>query len=1372
MKTITASHPAIRIEGGLLSAELFTKARHYDLPGQGPADYGVEPGLKLSDELGRYWRIAQARWERFSELRQRADLDPAKLVREELIIPLLAKALGHRVVRCNGFHKGERHFPIQHTLCDGAVPLILAAPDLPLDKGDPAFGEEGHKRSPAALAQEFLNAEENCLWALASNGLVLRLLRDNPAMTRPAYLEVDLQRLFEEELFVDFTLFWLLLHTSRLQPRDTKPDRCWLEQWRAQGQQDGERVLGELRHGVTQALRDLGTGFVSHPDNNNLRTAIQSGDLTTDQLFQQLLRLVYRLLFLLTAGDRDLLLDPKAPAEARRLYEQGYAIDLLRERARKRRHHDRHGDAWEQLQITFAGFAKGQSRLGQPALGGLFSREQCRDLDKAALANRHLFAALFRLSFFESRRVLVRINYRDMDSEELGSVYESLLELTPRIQVEAPWRFGFVGDELDEASAAGHQRKLTGSYYTPDALVQELIKSALEPVIKQRLKAQPEDPRAAILSIRVCDPAAGSGHFLLAAARRLAAELARINAGADQPTEADYRHALREVVRHCIYGVDINPLAVELCRTALWLEAIEPGKPLGFLDAHIQVGNSVVGLLDPALLEGGIPDAAYKPLTGDHKETCKALKKRNKINPNQQDLFAAHHTEFRLCAGDLAAMPEEDLHQIEEKRQAWRELMQGDECSTERLRADLFTAAFFMPKTPDTAEQVPANPDLARIEQGGHISPGMQQAVAEQARSHRFFHWYLAFPEVFEAGGFDVMLGNPPWEQVKLKAKEFFASRNQDIVDAKNASIRSELIAKLASGDQQQQNLFRAYQIALYGADASSNFAKFSGRFPFSAKGNINLYALFAELFSQAIVHQSRSGVILPTGIATDESTKEFFNTLVENHIIYSLFDYENREKLFPAVDSRMKFCLLTIGENDSTNLGFFATRPELFKDSRRCFSMTPDDFSLINPNTKTCPVFRTRKDAELTKKIYRVAPVLVRDPIKDEPEVNPWGVTVKTRLFHMAEDSHLFFPEEQENTLPLYEAKMVHHYDHRWATYEADGETSRDCTLEEKQNPDYRNHPRYWVSEWDVTLRTARVPKEVLSALKKSDPEGLGEALRYWAAANAIVNGKKASATRLLGRTPEGPMADTLTAFAEEWPLTTEELQAATTALDQQHPLQPIARQLLEARRPRYLLGWRDITNATNERTVIAGVIPFAAVGDTFLLMFPNVDDKRKIACLLADQSSLVHDFVARQKIGGTHLKYHVKKQIVNLAPEQYDEQGLAFIVPRVLELTYTAHDLKPFADDLGYDGPPFPFDPERRHQLKSELDAYYALLYGLTRDELRYILDPADVMGPDYPSETFRVLKNREINEFGEYRTQRLVLEAWDRLTSGELR
>jgi hypothetical protein len=153
-------------------------------------------------------------------------------------------------------------------------------------------------------------------------------------------------------------------------------------------------------------------------------------------------------------------------------------------------------------------------------------------------------------------------------------------------------------------------------------------------------------------------------------------------------------------------------------------------------------------------------------------------------------------------------------------------------------------------------------------------------------------------------------------------------------------------------------------------------------------------------------------------------------------------------------------------------------------------------------------------------------------------------------------------------------------------------------------------------------------------------------------------------------------------------------------------------------------------------------------------------------IACFIGNISALVLDFVARQKIGGSNFNFYIPKQLPVLPPDRYSDTDLAFIVPRVLELTYTAHDLKPWAEDLAYDGPPFPWNSERRAQLRAELDAYYACLYGLTRDELRYILDPADVMGEDYPSETFRVLKNNEMREFGEYRTQRLVLAAWDRL------
>ena len=197
--------------------------------------------------------------------------------------------------------------------------------------------------------------------------------------------------------------------------------------------------------------------------------------------------------------------------------------------------------------------------------------------------------------------------------------------------------------------------------------------------------------------------------------------------------------------------------------------------------------------------------------------------------------------------------------------------------------------------------------------------------------------------------------------------------------------------------------------------------------------------------------------------------------------------------------------------------------------------------------------------------------------------------------------------------------------------------------------------------------------------------------------------------------------------------------------------------------------MGWRDITSAHVLRTVIAAVVPRVGVGHTMPL-FMTTQEPSVVAVLLANFSALVLDFIARVKVGGTHLTYGYLKQFPILPPDHYTEADLAYIVPRVLELTYTAHDLAPWAQDLGYDGPPYAFDPDRRAILRAELDAYYARLYGLTRDELRYILDPSDVMGEDYHSETFRVLQKNEMREFGEYRTQRLVLAAWDAQQQGE--
>lgn len=1287
--------PALSIEGGLLAPDFLNKVAHLEASEQTEADYDIPRGLKLRDEIGRYWKIAQNLWQDFAAKRARTDLNSHTLTVKELLEPLL------RHVFCFGDLKAvgqvtlaERVFPIGFAAGEGKVPVVLAAHDQLLDKPDARFGDGVRRRSPFLLAQEYLNATDGALWAIVGNGLKLRILRDNPSLTRPAYIEADLEAIFSEGLYPDFTALWLLAHATRFGKVGTEPANCPLERWRNTAQEDGIRARDRLRVGVTEALRALGTGFLAHPANAELRRRLEAGELTTQAYFEQLLRLIYRFIFLATIEDRELVFAPEAAADAKARYLTGYSLTRLRQLAARRRSYDRHADLWQALTITFTGLGQGQLALGLPALGGIFAASHCPDLDTAQLDNSSLLSALFSLCFFRDGAALSRVNYRDMDSEELGSVYESLLELVPNLVLTAGIRrFGFIGDE-EEGSTKGNARKLTGSYYTPDSLVQELIKSALEPVIERTLAENPQEPVKALLALSVCDPACGSGHFLLAAARRIAEEVARLNATDGNPLPADYRRALRDVVAHCIYGVDKNPMAVELARTALWLEAYTPERPLTFLDAHLRCGDALLGILDPVVLDAGIPDKAFNALSGDDKEVVKRLKKANRDALKAIEKAKAPGGQFSLGleaeqdADAFEHLPDDTLAAIEAKRAAFAALQEKLADSRARLAADLFVAAFVLPKTADNEAKVPTSQDLWLVQNGGTPRPGVADVARRAAQAAQTFHWWQAFPQVKAKGGFDVLLGNPPWERIKLQEEEFFATRSPLVAEAQHKAERGRRIALLAEGmllhtlypeveaakglvppNGAEQALYAEFLAARRNAEAASLFAHDAGRYPLTGVGDVNTYALFAETFAQLMAEAGRAGFIVPTGIATDDSTKAFFAGLTQAGRLASLYDIENRERLFPAVDSRMKFCLLTLGRAEAAEFVCFATQTHQLADPRRRFTLTPDEFRLINPNTLTCPVFRSERDAALTKKLYRAAPVLIAE---GPPEVNPWGIRFMA-MIHMANDSGLFHNTPAPSRLPLYEAKMIHQFDHRWATYGADG-SSGDVTVDQKNDPNFSVTPRYWVDSAEVEARLAD---------KGWD--------RGW------------------------------------------------------------------------LMGWRDICRSTDERTVIASVVPRVATGDTLLLMFPDPKHGSKVACLVADQCALVHDYVARQKVGGTHLKYHVKKQLPNLPPDRYNDVDLAFIVPRVLELTYTAHDLKPWAD-LGYDGEPFPWNPERRAQLRAELDAYYARLYGLTRDELRYILDPADVMGEDYPSETFRVLKNNELREFGEYRTRRLVLEAWD--------
>ncbi len=768
-KSTDQAFESIRIVGGLLSSKVLQDARRYQLPGQSKEDYAIEPGLTFNEEIGRFWRIAQGRWQEFQQQIERQDISSHKVAQNEWLLPLLNRVLGYGIEPSQRKLIGEREFPITHTACNGAVPMVLCGADFDLDKGDALFGQEGRKRSPMGLAQEYLNAETDCLWAIVSNGRYLRLLRDNPAMTRPAYIEIDFTKLFDEDNYADFATAWLLLQASRLAPRNQQVDQCWLEQWRDKGQDEGERALDKLRYGVADALRELGTGFVANKSNKALRDRLSKGELTTEEYFQQVLRLVYRFLFLLTAEDRDVALLPQSYngddySSARTLYEQGYSINTLRERARLNRHYDNHGDAWQQLLISFAGFAKGQPILAQPALGGLFAEDQCSVLESAELENRYLYRALFNLSYFEHNHTLSRINYRDMDTEEFGSVYESLLELIPQLNTEGRWQFSFMGDAEDESAASGHSRKLTGSYYTPDSLVQELIKSALEPVIADRLKENPQQPREAILSITVCDPACGSGHFLLAAARRLASELASIDAGSDQPTEQHYRHAIRDVVRHCIYGVDLNPMAVELCKTGLWLESIEPGMPLSFLDAHIQNGNALLSVINKENILEGISAKAFSPKGDDDKDICAALKEQNQHfigRLNVSDRI------FKTNFYDIESLPEESVAQVNKKYAAWGEYLKSDDFQTQSVLGSLYLGAYFSKKDQASNDSVPTNAHIDLVLSGTEVPSSVLKNIRDLSFKFRFFNWASSFPKIFVNGGFDLVVGNPPWDVVK-----------------------------------------------------------------------------------------------------------------------------------------------------------------------------------------------------------------------------------------------------------------------------------------------------------------------------------------------------------------------------------------------------------------------------------------------------------------------------------------------------------------------------------------------------------------------------------------------------------------------------
>lgn len=1016
------SFVGVRVVGGLLPAELLARIAAGGLNGQGSGDYHLAPSETVREAANRAWAYLTGVWAAYRQAAEKLpEADRGTTLTRERWLLILLRELGYGRVSTSpagGLVAGDKQMPVSHVW--EHVPMHLLGHRIELDRRTQGVAGAATS-SPQSMVQELLNRSDAHLWAIFSNGVTLRLLRDSTSLVGSAYVEFDLEAIFDGDLFADFLLLYSVCHQSRFEVRDPEkgPASCWLESWRTESIESGSRALNQLRDGVIQAITTLGTGFLAHPGNAHLRDGLAHGSLRIEDINHGLLRVVYRLLFTFVAEDRGLLLAPDAAPTARQRYRDYFSTDRLRRTSRRRRG-TRHADHWRALNLVWDGLGSvdGRPELGLVGIGGLFEPGALDLFRGCELSNEALLRAVRHLSLVEEPGSKMKrvVDYRNLGAEELGSIYEALLEFVPS------WDGGRRVFEL--LSAAGNDRKSTGSYYTPTSLIDCLLDSALDPVL-DRAEREP-DPEAALLALTVCDPACGSGHFLVAAARRIAKRVAAIRTGDPEPPPERVREALADVVGRCIYGVDLNPLAAELAKVSLWLETLDPGRPLAFLDAQIKVGNSLIGAT-PALVRRGVPDEAFAVLEGDHKKIVAALKKQNRTERyGQDDLFGdAGPTLDARLAGQLEELlgsgRPASLFDIQARQQRLKALEANPALQRERLVADAWCAAFVWPKQPGGPEAV-TDRSLRALARGEALPSATLATVHALAAEHRFFHWYLEFPHVFPPGGaadgpgwrggFDVVLGNPPWERVKLQEQEFFAVRDPQIAAAPNAAARKRLIQALQTSNPA---LYEAYLGALRRAAGESHLLRASGRYPLAGRGDVNTYAVFAEGSRVLMSEHGRMGMILPTGIATDATTQYFFKDLVHHASLVSLFDFENRKPLFEGVDSRFKFCLLTLtgrGERVArAEFAFFAHDPtDLLKEDAR-FGLTPEEIQLLNPNTGTCPIFRTRRDAEITLGIYRRVPVLINE--NDPVNGNPWGIKFMT-MFHMSNDSHLFHTRDE----------------------------------------------------------------------------------------------------------------------------------------------------------------------------------------------------------------------------------------------------------------------------------------------------------------------------------------------------------------------
>ena len=1211
-------------------------------------------------------------------------------------------------------------------------------------------GNEVQRGTPHGQILRYLDkaAEESngrIRWGILTNGCVWRLYDHRARPRASGYYEVNLAELFEANDEDRLRVFLLLFRREAFTPRE-ETTTTFLEDAIAEGRRYEERVAQDLSGVVFDTV---------FPD--LVRALAQESEQDLSEIRDAALIFLYRLLFVLYAEDRGLL-----PVNDPRYDDYGLRKPVRDDVAGRMEQHDTFSataaNYYNRLSELFRLIDQGDPSIGLPPYnGGLFASETASLLERVRLSDKAIAPIIHALSHSMGRYV----NYRDMSVQQLGSIYERLLEREP------------VRDDSGNVVIIPNPsaRKDSGSFYTPQELVDLIVERTLKPLtdecwskfkdkseaLKNDCRSEEErsaelralDPAEAVLNLKVLDPAMGSGHFLVTAVDFLSDRVAELMERAPtmpQWLSGEYAPPLeqrvkdiradilkraeefrwnvneaqlsdvaiirRMVLKQCIYGVDKNRLTVELAKVSLWLHTFTVGAPLSFLDHHLRCGDSLIGSRVSSAVKG--IEQFGQVFTEDATQRADSAAELMQRIEGKSDADIAEVSESAALFEDMKATVA-DLQGLLDFVCGFRWLTAG--MTQRELSVFRKPLSAILGENPKKAYGLLSRgpehmPDVM------HSADDTSKRFAERwhevmaiAQQENFFHWEVAFPSVWGQqqgdcpdGGFDAVVGNPPWDRIKLQEVEWFAFRAPDIARAPTGAERKAAIKQLRSnGDP----LAAQFDMEKQRADEFSQYVRRSGSYPLLGRGDINLYSLFVERAMSLVKPNGLIGLLTPSGIYGDKTAARFFQKVSTDGRVAGVFDFENRRSgssrpsFFPAVDSRFKFCALIFGGEkrkfSETSCAFFLHDTSTIDDSGRCFPLTPDDFARVNPNTGTAPVFRSQRDADITRYIYERHPVLVDKSQDQEISIYP---TKYTCQFHMTNDSDKFRTAAQLKDesfypvagnrwkkgdvlyLPLYEGKMVQAYDHRAASVTVNpSNLSRPAsphatTLAEHANRKWLPNPQFWVDA-NTGVRPERL---------------------HWSVA------------------------------------------------------------------------FKHVTSPTNVRTMIACIAPCAGFGNSLPILTP-VDQsedaveayKATALFLVANLNAFAFDFIARQKVQGQNLNWFIVEQLPVIALDAYDRKfgnttARELVLDHVLRLTYTACDMASFACDLGYDGQPFIWNAEDRHHLQARLDALYFHLYGIEKDDAAYMLN------------TFSIIRRKEEKNHGRYRTRDLILAYMNALAAGD--